>query len=261
MARIRSIHPPIASDEAFMSLSMEARLAWILLWMECDDNGVFEWKPIVMKARLFPGDNIDFEKIMGELVAFHRVKSFSSDGKLFGAVRNFRVWQRPQKPNCRYPLPQDIAEYVGERRSKSDTRTRPVQNDDDSGSLIAAQREDGGGMRKDEGGRLNDEGGHQQQLLSDDVAVESQSFTETIFLISGIPQNRSNRHHIEAWAEKYEIDAIENAVHRVTLQRKQKGETPPRTAKYFDEAIAIEQKRLSELAEQFSASQYRAIDP
>ena len=66
MARIRSVHPGMASDEIYMSMSITAKAAWPLLWTECDDNGIFEWKPIVLKARIFPADAVDFAAILAE---------------------------------------------------------------------------------------------------------------------------------------------------------------------------------------------------
>ncbi len=41
MARIRSIHPGLFTDEAFMALSLLARVVLPGLWTECDDQGVF----------------------------------------------------------------------------------------------------------------------------------------------------------------------------------------------------------------------------
>ncbi len=92
---------------------MTAKAAWPLLWTECDDNGVFEWKPVVLKARIFPGDSLDFDSILAEWLALSSVRKFEADGKVYGAVKNFRRWQRPQKPKCRFPLPDEVAFFVG----------------------------------------------------------------------------------------------------------------------------------------------------
>jgi hypothetical protein len=36
--------------------------------MQCDDHGIFEWKPIVLKALIFPADNVEFwQKFLAEL--------------------------------------------------------------------------------------------------------------------------------------------------------------------------------------------------
>lgn len=112
MARIRSIHPGMASDEVFMSLSMPAKAAWPLLWTECDDHGVFEWKPVVLKARIFPADNIDFAAILTEMESLCCVRRFESDGRQFGVVRNFCKYQRPKYPSYRLPFPPEQAVFA-----------------------------------------------------------------------------------------------------------------------------------------------------
>ena len=113
MARIRSIHPGLSSDESYMSMTMAAKAAWPMLWTECDDQGVFEWKPIVLKARIFPADNVDFGVILAEYEMLNCVKSFTVNGKKYGIVRNFRKFQRPKKPNSIHPTPQDFSTYSG----------------------------------------------------------------------------------------------------------------------------------------------------
>jgi hypothetical protein len=113
MARIRSIHPGLASDEAFMSMSMAAKAAWSILWTECDDHGVFEWKPIVLKARIFPADNVDFAAVLGEYETLECVRRIEVDGKPFGIIRNFCKFQRPKNPSYRFPFPAEARLFVG----------------------------------------------------------------------------------------------------------------------------------------------------
>jgi hypothetical protein len=113
MARIRSIHPGLFTDEAFMSLSLLARVVLPGLWTECDDQGVFPWKPQTLKARLLPGDNADMAAVLAELEAADLICAFTHGGKPFGAVRNFRKYQRPKKPSCVHALPAELRAYVG----------------------------------------------------------------------------------------------------------------------------------------------------
>ena len=113
MARIRSVHPGLTSDEAFMSMSMTAKAAWPLLWTECDDGGVFEWKPIVLKARLFPADAVDFAAVLAEFVALDCIKQVEIGGKTYGLVRNFGKYQRPKNPSYRVAIPDNEMMYVG----------------------------------------------------------------------------------------------------------------------------------------------------
>lgn len=113
MARIRSIHPGLSSDEAYMTMTMAAKAAWPLLWMECDDKGCFEWKPIVLKARIFPADNVDFSAILAEYETLGCVRRYEVDGRAYGAVKNFRRFQKPKTPNDIHPAPADILAFVG----------------------------------------------------------------------------------------------------------------------------------------------------
>jgi hypothetical protein len=112
VSRIRSIHPGIASDESYMQMSMAAKAAWPILWTECDDHGVFEWKPVVLKARIFPADNVDFAAILAELVSLDCVQRFEHEGKPYGIVRNFCAYQRPKHPSYRHPFPAPITDYA-----------------------------------------------------------------------------------------------------------------------------------------------------
>lgn len=140
MARIRSVHPGLASDEAFMSMTMAAKAAWALLWTECDDKGVFEWKPVVLKARIFPADNVDFAVVLSEYEGLDCVKKFSIGGKSYGAVRNFCKFQRPKKPNSVHPLPDELRTYVHLNADSS----APVGNHSGTDVEKPPQMEDGG---------------------------------------------------------------------------------------------------------------------
>ena len=72
MARIRSIHPGLWTDEAFVSLTPYSRLLFMGIWTECDDMGSFEWSPLKLKMRLLPADNIDAGELLAELEAAAR---------------------------------------------------------------------------------------------------------------------------------------------------------------------------------------------
>jgi hypothetical protein len=154
MARIRSVHPGLFSDEAFVSCSHTARLMLIGIWTDADDKGIFPWKPLSLKMRLFPADSLAFEEIealLAELLEANIIKRFDADGKTYGAVRNFRKFQRPKKPNDVHPLPQELIPYVGLNAGGSVS----VGNQFGIGAEKSIQREDGGGRREDGGGNNN----------------------------------------------------------------------------------------------------------
>ncbi len=113
MARIRSIHPGFFTDENIVSASMSARLLFLGLGVEADDKGIFEWKPLTIKMRIFPADNIDVAPLLGELVEAGVIRNFEIAGRTYGAIRNFRRFQKPKTPNDIHPASPEILAYVG----------------------------------------------------------------------------------------------------------------------------------------------------
>lgn len=113
MARIRSVHPGLFTDEAFMELSEAAQIFFIGLLVEADDQGVFAWKPSTLRARIRPSKDGDVSLLLEELEGVNMVRRFEFEGRHYGAVRNFRRFQRPKKPNTVHPLPPAFRTYVG----------------------------------------------------------------------------------------------------------------------------------------------------
>jgi hypothetical protein len=113
MPRIRSIHPGFWTDEAVVSVSRDARLFFIGIWNQCDDKGVFEWKPVSLRMRVFPAEQIDVVLLLTELERADLIRAFEADGRRFGVVRNFVIFQRPKKPNDLYPLSPELWLYSG----------------------------------------------------------------------------------------------------------------------------------------------------
>jgi len=163
MARIRSIHPGILTDETFMTLTVESPLAIALmigLWMEADDSGTFEWKPITLKARCLPAANVDVGELLDALQLVGMVKRFEVDGKPYGVIRNFVKYQRPKDPKCVHPFTDEMqrfAGFVGEGarpnattgRKPLGTTSEPLPNSFGTTSEIPAQMEDVGCRRED----------------------------------------------------------------------------------------------------------------
>lgn len=139
MARIRSIHPGLFTDESFVSCSPLARLLVLGLWTEADDQGVFEWKPVTLKMRVLPVDGADVSALLNEIAEQNIIRRFEVDGKVYGAVRNFRKYQRPKAPNKIHPLPDHLRSYVAISEIEGDKPGRFPPKEE-----IAAQMEDGG---------------------------------------------------------------------------------------------------------------------
>lgn len=113
MARIRSIHPGLFTDEHFAALSDAAQVFYLGLLTEADDQGIFEWKPVTLRMRLRPNKDGPIEPFLSELVAANSVSRYEIDGRHYGAIRNFRKFQRPKSPNSTHPITDDIRRYVG----------------------------------------------------------------------------------------------------------------------------------------------------
>jgi hypothetical protein len=147
VSRIRSVHPGLWTDERFASLSAFARLLFIGLWNECDDQGSFEWSALKMKMRLLPADPVDAAPLLDELTAAGCVMPYEAEGRRLGAVRNFCRYQRPKKPNSTYPQPPEVLLFVDTKARSTRDGSEPVGNRSGTGGEKPRQR-------KEEGGRM-----------------------------------------------------------------------------------------------------------
>lgn len=120
MARIRSVHPGIATDEDLAECSRDARLFFILLGTEADDFGMFEWKPVRLKMRLFPADDLHVDPLLDELVSANKIARFDIGGKPYGAIRNFTKYQRPKSPKAIIDRTPEINDFIGLGKYVSD---------------------------------------------------------------------------------------------------------------------------------------------
>lgn len=144
MARIRSQHPGQWTDEDFVQCSPYARLLALAIRNEADDQGVFEWKPVTIKMRLFPADDVDIEALLAELIAFNQIKEYEHGGRKYGVIRNFVRYQRPKKPNPVYFLPADFRTYAGYENGSSE----PVRNQAGNDTELPSQKKEEGGNKE-----------------------------------------------------------------------------------------------------------------
>lgn len=144
MARIRSIHPGLFTDEAFASLSEAAQVFLMGIWTEADDQGVFEWKPITLRMRLRPTKDGDVEPLLAELCTANSIMSYELNGRKYGLVRNFRKFQRPKKPNSVHLLPDQFRTYVGLNRSSTEPEVIEENSVPQKGEMSPQMEEEGG---------------------------------------------------------------------------------------------------------------------
>lgn len=262
MARIRSIHPGQWTDEQFVSVSFAARLLALGLRNEADDNGVFEWKPITIKMRLFAADNVNVADLLDELSASDIVQRFDEGGKSFGAIRNFRRWQRPEKPNSVHPLPERLRKYVGllpidtpsdgeksainHAPSDSKSPAAPSGDDDGSGSdPLPIDDQSSTGCRKSF--QRKEEGGSGVLVVDDDEARARAKFdlaaaTERVIAAAGADPSKQAGWMMASvsvgkWLARgadLELDILPT-IGAVAVSREGRG--PPNSPSYFDRAI------------------------
>lgn len=212
MARIRSIHPSFFTDEAVVSCGPLARILYVGLWTDADDQGLFEWKPLQIKMRLLPGDNADAGALLDELTDAGLIAELTAGGKRLGAIRDFRAYQRPKKPNAVHVLPVEWRTFVGlgdasseEVPSEDDNSSEPVGNQFGTGSEKPSQMEDGG---EDEGKRKNGT----SSLLSDrtPTAANDDVNASTALVLSGepAPAKRGKAKADPTPAEREEFEAF-----------------------------------------------------
>lgn len=162
MARIRSFHQGFLTDEAIVELPAATQILLIGLWTECDDQGVFEWKPVRLKMRLFPVAHVDIVAMLAELTAANVVKMVEVEGVKYGLVRNFRKYQKPRRPTAWFPLPDEFRKYVGLK--PGDKASTPASSGDDSGNDDEQDDSDSGTEASSKG----DDDGNGASLSDDD---------------------------------------------------------------------------------------------
>ncbi len=167
MSRIRSIHPGLWTDEAFVTLSAFARLLFISMWNECDDKGIFVWSPLQLKMRCLPGDNADAAALLSEIETAGFVLKYEVGGKFYGAVRNFAKFQRPKKPNDVHPATAEVLAFAGHGGEPMEDAPAPVPNQLPTGGEKPPQMKEEGGKEVSPPTPRKRGSGERQMLPSD----------------------------------------------------------------------------------------------
>lgn len=99
MARKRMIDPKFWSDDKVIELNPITRLCFIGLWNFCDDNGVHRNNPKVVKAEIFPADEIPIKKVEAMIESLRQcgLISISESGDLI-KVKGWKMYQKINRP-------------------------------------------------------------------------------------------------------------------------------------------------------------------
>ncbi len=113
MARKRMIDPKFWSDDKMMALTTRHRLLFIGIWNFSDDGGIHKNSNNMLKAEVFPCDDIIVEevgKLKDELIELELIIPFNSNGIELFYVKNWKIYQSIQKPiPSKYKLPDDYS--------------------------------------------------------------------------------------------------------------------------------------------------------
>jgi len=98
MPRIRTIKPDFMRHDGLQDLEVEhpgsyVMLTYVGLWMMCDKNGIFQYRPRQLKLDILPFIPFDMQSTLTILEDSGYLKKYTVDGKDFGIIPTFRSHQ------------------------------------------------------------------------------------------------------------------------------------------------------------------------
>ena len=109
MPRIRSIKPSFFQSDDVSALPLRARLTWIGLWTQCDDQGRTKDHARLIKAAIWPLDNVslaDIEEDLETLAENGRIVRYEVGRQRYLAIVNWDLHQSINRPTpSRIPAP------------------------------------------------------------------------------------------------------------------------------------------------------------
>jgi hypothetical protein len=150
MPRIRTIKPSFFQSDDVSVLPLRARLTWIGLWTQCDDQGRTKDHVKLIKAAIWPLDNVslaDIEEDLTELANRGRIVRYAVGDQHYLEVTNWSEHQAIQKktPSRIPPPPNSVSKH---------SRTAPVVLPEEVDSPTPGKGKEGNGR---EGTRARDE--------------------------------------------------------------------------------------------------------
>ena len=92
------IRPEFWTDALLTECSLSARLLFIGTWTYADDNGNLDMSPKQLKMQVFPGDDIQVEPLLNELMAQGVLVPYEVDGNKYLNIKNFKKHQIINRP-------------------------------------------------------------------------------------------------------------------------------------------------------------------
>ena len=110
MARARNIKPGFFKNEYLAQCDPLARLLFVGLWTLSDREGRLEWRPLRVKAELFPYETCDVDKLANQLQKFGFLEVYEAeDGVTYCKITALIKHQtRTQARKARTTRPQQL---------------------------------------------------------------------------------------------------------------------------------------------------------
>jgi hypothetical protein len=114
MARTRSIKPSFFKNEYLAECEPMARLLFVGLWTLADSQGRMEFRPLRIKAELFPYENCDIVGLLKQLADRGFVRAYESGNVKVLEIPTFGEHQRchPDERDEGLPPPDESAETI-----------------------------------------------------------------------------------------------------------------------------------------------------
>jgi hypothetical protein len=115
MPRIRTVKPEFFTSDTVTSLPIRARVTWIGLWTHCDDYGRCRNNVKLIKAAVWPLDDVslrDIEEDLKALLALGLVFNYEAAGKSYIQVTGWAEHQRVDRPS-KSPIPAPLSTTNG----------------------------------------------------------------------------------------------------------------------------------------------------
>ena len=144
MAKIRSIKPEFFTSEDVSALPLRARLTWIGLWTHCDDHGRAKDNVKLIKAAIWPLDDVslrDVEEDLAQLAAGGRIIRYEVDGHRYLQVTNWhhQYIAKPSKAKAPPPPDHDTEATMSRQGDDSVTTTWEGKGREGKGTRASAR--------------------------------------------------------------------------------------------------------------------------
>ena len=130
MARRRMINPTVWAEEPFGALSHRQRLMKLGLTTMSDDEGRFRANPALIRAQVFPYDDLTLDDVEADLQAVARagyVMLYERDGQRFGWEVEWNKDQKPSHPSPSELPPPPIPDDCGSTKPSTPVATKRVR--------------------------------------------------------------------------------------------------------------------------------------